>query len=57
MEKRMRLFFRVDGDWLEVVDEDSHSVLIATNISGTDRDHLANLVGDILRHHFFVWCP
>lgn len=57
MEKETRIRFRFRDGWLEVIDEVDHKVLLNMEVSGVDRDKLSDVVGEIIRHHFFVWCP
>lgn len=57
MEKEMKIRFKVRDFWLEIWDEDKNDSLVNMKISGVDRDKLADVVADLLRTHFFVWCP
>ncbi len=56
MQKEMKIRFRIRDSWLEIWDEEKNDSLINTKISGVDRDKLADVVADILRTHFFIWC-
>ena len=56
MEKEINIRFKVKDGWLEIWDEGKHDSLINMKISGVDRDKLADVVADVLRTHFFVWC-
>jgi len=57
MEKTKILRFEVHDLWLFIQDDESHDILLKMDISGVDRDKLADVVSDVVRHHFFVWCP
>ena len=52
----MIIRFKVKDWWLEIWDEMKHDSLLNIKIYEVDRDKLADVVGDIIRCHFFGWC-
>lgn len=56
IEKQMKISFRIKDNLLEIWNKEKNDTLIYMKISGIDRDKLADVVSDVLRINFFVWC-